>query len=185
MKKPSSFKSPVTQYERDKNAPPRENDPNRLSWPGMRISGDDGLAALPYTRQISDNGKTKDATEVLRFRILPEDKTKNPNGYVQQIRYKLYMPGATKPQYVISPESLGDDNVVCPYRQITDAFDAKFLKDEEFRNWWDSINMDALKGGADVSPEDIRDAQFKKHYQEFIDPWVTFCSTLSVKRSSA
>lgn len=175
MKKPSSFKSTVGQHEKNKNAPPRENDPNRLSWPGLRISGDDGLAALPYTRQITDNnGKTKDATEALGFRILPEHPEYNPNGYVQQIRYKLYMPGAAKPQFVVSPESLGSEDAVCPYRQITEAFDYKFKTDDQFRDWWDSINVEATLKDTNASPEAVKDALFKKHYLEFIEPWVTF-----------
>lgn len=173
MKKPATFKSPVAQHERDKNAPPRENDPNRLSWSGLRIGGADGLTALPYTRKLESNGKPYDATDAIRFRILPEHPTRNPNGYVQQIRYKVYMPGAIKPTYVVSPESLGDDSVTCPYRRVIEAFDARFLEDKEFQDWWESIDPNALvKGSKD--PAAARDALFKKHYLEFLDPWATF-----------
>lgn len=174
MRRPVSTKSVVGQHEQNKNNPRVEN-PDRLNWPGMRLSEDNrGTTQVPYVKEINENGKTKTATEWLRFRILPEHPTRNPNGYVQQIRYKVYMKGAVKPTYIIGHESLGDGSS-CPYTDIRNAFDEKFKEDKDFQDWWDSINMEVLKPGLEEQdPIAVRDALFKKHYLEFCDPWETF-----------
>jgi len=175
MRRPVSTKSVVTDHENNKNNPRKDN-PNRLSWPGVRLSEDrNGRHQIPYDPAAKDaKGNPCVATKPIRFRILPEHETRNPNGYVQQIRYKVFMKGATKPTYIVSPQSLGDGSF-CPYAQIREDFDQKFKEDKDFQDWWDSINMEVLKQGTvEVDPIAYRDATFKRDYLEFCKPWETF-----------
>lgn len=171
---PVSIRSNVADRARAAAQGPREKDPNRLYYPGFRLNDE---KQVPYAGTQSDaKGKPFRYTKPLRVRILPSHPTKNPNGYVQQIKFKVPVRGSSKMLYVTSPASIGQ---FCPYRQLIADVDARFENDPAFKDFFETINRNLVNwhpSSAEPAPDPIalRNAEFLVQYETFCNVWNTY-----------
>lgn len=173
--KPVQIRSTVADKARQTERGPRERDPNNLYYPGFRLSDE---KQLQYTKKVADpkTGRTNRSTELLRARVMPPHATKNPNGYVQEIKFKVPVRGSQKPLYVVSPASIG---AFCPYVKLIQDVDAKFQSDPEFRSFYETINLNLLKwtpkdNTPAPDPIALRNAEFLSQYMAFTNVWNTY-----------
>lgn len=169
---PFSLKSKAATDAHISNRPPKERDPNRLDWGGIRISDE---KQFPFTRNVDVNGKMSRATDVIRARALPDHPDKNPFGFVQVIKFKVADKSGGM-HYVVSPATLGQP---CPFVDFVKTVDDKYTNDAEFREWY-ATSAKAIKlledpdALASLDPETVRGARFVKEYMQFCDTWSTY-----------
>ena len=166
--KPVKLRSQAQRRHEDANRPPREKDPNQLTW--IRFNPKDEKQ-LPYLSG-SAGGSTQ-STAKLTFYPLWAHPTKCPQGYIQQIRMKLRAPGERDYTNHMSRKSISPDEF-CPLFAVSEEFDAKLKDDAEFADWWDSINVDILQKPQEHDEEAVQDAQFKQDYLKFCDVWNSY-----------
>lgn len=120
-----------------------------INWPDLSVT------KLPEGQQF-----------IARF--APSHPKRNPEGIQPVFGFKITNPDGSMFR-IISPKSL-DDNANCMCHAIIAEVDRVARDNEEFRDWFRNIDVEAR--GA--TPDERDAIRFKKHYLEFVKGWVSY-----------